>query len=73
MKVTVTDTFNTGFHSLNDTTPGILCINLFTMTCFGRILWPSSGTLLVLRKKFWRSKERKEELMFLAICIYEND
>jgi len=35
MKVTVTDTFNIGFYSQNDTTPGILCINLFTMTCFG--------------------------------------
>jgi len=48
MKVTVTGTFNIDFPSLNHTTPGILCINLFTMTCFGRLLWPSSGTLLVL-------------------------
>jgi len=73
MKVTVTGTFNIDFPSLNHTTPGILCINLFTMTCFGRLLWPSSGTLLVLWKKFWRGKQREEELRYLAICIHEND
>jgi len=72
MKVTVTDTFNIGFPSLHDTTSGILCVNLFTMTCFGRLLWPSSGTLLVLWKKLWRVKEREEELRYLAICIQEN-
>jgi len=73
MKVTVTGTCNISFPTLKDTTPGILCINLITMMCFGRLLWPSSGTLLVLRKKFWRGKERVEELRYLAICIHESD